>query len=153
MKLRIVLGLFLGVVAPLAYWLGLWLETAPVGMYLEWFYSLGLPELELVMRGIIPWGSIHLGIILYNNRLYRRLLGPAMFLIVVTGNAIWYSFVVQAVHTAWGDGETTIAEITMTTITFTLSSLHYDAIPAATATLLGMCLSRRRDSLAPTETT
>ena len=134
--IRTVAGLLLGVVVPLAYWVGLWLGIAPVSTYHHWFRAAHLPE--WVMWSVIPWGGIHLAIIVFNKRLFRVLLAPSMFLVVMVGSAIISSCAARAADAAWG-GETTIFQI----IGLTLSSLHLDAIPAATATLLGLYLSRR----------
>ena len=144
MKLRVILGLFFGAVAPLAYWLGLWLGIAPVTTYVRWFRSAHLPD--PVMWRIIPWGCVHLAIILYDNRVYRRFSGPVMFLIVITGSVIVNLSIAQTAGGPWGRDITIIDIMRITRV-----SILHDAIPAATATLLGMCLAGRCNSPAPAE--
>ena len=133
---RLILGLVFGVLVPLAFWLVVWLDIELIVAYYQCCRAIMLPGW---LAHVIPWIGVHVGVVLFKTRALRLLLAPLILIV-----AALVTFVASYQLTVmWADRSFSDAA------RLTMGALYLDAIPAATATLLGVFLVGGQNDLPP----
>ena len=139
--IRYALAITIGGVFPLLYW---FLSTWTSVLWISWGHRIcvqwGWPE--WCYWSLPPWLAVHVGVALLPSRTWGIAVGPVLFLLTTANNWIYHGVLLSGMFgvTEWQES-----------LRCALLNVEWDAIPAATVTVLGTMLlaTRRRKQKLP----